>query len=126
MKRILVVEDDEGLSKTIARYLEAQMQWLVFQVQTVNQAFMEFGLQRIDGVITDVDLKAGGNGIALLSAMKDMGFRIPVYVQSGNPEWENQDLETLVRKTYNPALFRMKGISLKEGVQFLEEHMSQV
>ncbi len=91
--RILVVEDELGLSLLISEVLEGAG-CSVVTARDGMEAVEVLGLQRFDIVLTDINMPRM-NGLDLLRWMKAAGRRETVMVMTGSPEHETLHAEGL-------------------------------
>jgi DNA-binding NtrC family response regulator len=110
--RVLVVEDDPGISLAIKDHLEAHG-WPVTSARSVREALESFEIQDVRAVITDYALP-DGNAFDLVSLFKSTEPPLPVILLTGHPSPELERRaqrsgvdEFLVKPVKLPALEAM-------------------
>ncbi|MCI0652281.1 MAG: sigma-54 dependent transcriptional regulator [Planctomycetes bacterium] len=84
MKRkqhVLVVDDEKFVADSIAEILEAEG-WKSLTAESAGQALALLGSRQVDLVVTDLSMP-GGDGLGLLSAIKERGMQLPVILLTG-------------------------------------------
>lgn len=94
-KRILVVDDDPQLLKTVASMLTS-VGFDVIKVEGASAALVLIELERPDAILTDIHM-AEGDGIELINAIRGRGIEVPIIAMSGGSSSGSNYLE-LARK----------------------------
>lgn len=90
MTHILLVDDEELVRVVLENFLTNAG----YQVTTATNpidAYQIFQQNKIDLVITDVEMKVSETGIDLCSKVKSISQTTPVLVMSGNPSAHQQN-----------------------------------
>ena len=80
-KRILIVDDDEEIRKTVTTMLES-LDFIVTAVGGADAALALIENDRPDAILTDIHM-AEGDGFELINAVRERGLAIPIVVMSG-------------------------------------------
>jgi DNA-binding NtrC family response regulator len=95
-KRILIVDDDTEIRKTVTAMLES-IGFLVMAVAGANAAIALIDRERPDVILTDIHM-AEGDGLELINAVRDRGLNIPIVAMSGGGAISGLDNLELARK----------------------------
>jgi len=87
MARVLVVDDEKGIRKTISLFLE-NSGYDVDTAEDAERALQQVNLNDYDIVITDI-LMPGSSGFELLEEIKDKNSEIKVILITGDPRIES-------------------------------------
>jgi DNA-binding NtrC family response regulator len=110
MKRILLAEDDKGLSRSIDILLTLDG-YEVISVYNGEEALNNLCYQRYDLLITDI-IMPQLNGIELIQKIRKLHPQIPILVVSGNltdeiiNELQHQNIKKILPKPIDPVNFR--------------------
>jgi len=86
--KILIVEDEPALNKSIVEYLSSQ-QYLCESVSNYRDALDKIELYQYDCIVLDIMLP-GGNGLQLLQALKSAGKTDGVIIISAKNELDDK------------------------------------
>lgn len=86
--KILIVEDEPSLNKSIVEYLSSQ-QYLCEQVSNFQDGLEKIEIYQYDCIVLDIMLP-GGNGLQLLQALKDAGKTDGVIIISAKNELDDK------------------------------------
>ena len=91
--RTLIIADDEPLMRQILAQTLMDHGFSVLMAENGNQAFSFVKANRVDLVVTDLNMPQGG-GLGLLKSLHESEFKnMPVIVMTGNPEsYSKKDL----------------------------------
>jgi CheY-like chemotaxis protein len=95
-KRILVVDDDQEVLKTIASVLEL-IGFAVTSATGANAALALLDDSIPDAILTDIHM-AEGDGFELINAIRSRGLSIPIVAMSGGSGTLGTDHLELARK----------------------------
>jgi CheY-like chemotaxis protein len=80
-KRILIVDDDAEIRKTVTTMLES-LDFIVTASGGADAALALIESDRPDAILTDIHM-AEGDGFELINAVRERGLAIPIVVMSG-------------------------------------------
>ena len=86
--KILIVEDEPALNKSMVDYLSSQ-QYLCESVSTFREAMDKIGLYEYDCIVLDIMLP-GGDGLQILEELKKMGKTDGVIIISAKNELDDK------------------------------------
>lgn len=113
-KRILIVDDDPEIRKTVTAMLES-IGFLVMAVAGANAAIALIDRERPDAILTDIHM-AEGDGLELINAVRDRGLNIPIVAMSGGGAISGLD---------NLELARKLGAAAIVGKPFRSSHLAE-
>jgi PAS domain S-box-containing protein len=99
--RILLVEDDPGVRRSIARQLRGQ-QHHIFEAADANEAVHHLATEQLDLVVTDWSLPAGG-GARVLAEINEKSPSLPVLVITGYLQDAVPPEVALLLKPFEPS-----------------------
>jgi two-component system NtrC family response regulator len=82
-KRVILVDDDESLRRTL--FLMLHEQYRVYPVKNAREALRRFSNTKIDLIISDVKLP-DLNGLEMIAGFREAGYRGEVILISGYPD----------------------------------------
>ena len=94
IKKILVVDDDENIRKTLSLLLSEQ--YRVVQAKDGEEVMSRYARGAVDLVIADYRLP-GMTGVELIAAMRRQGYRGEAILISGHPDVIDADLLSKLR-----------------------------
>jgi len=80
-KRILIVDDDADMRKTVTTMLES-LDFIVTAVGGADAALALIENDRPDAILTDIHM-AEGDGFELINAVRERGLTVPIVAMSG-------------------------------------------
>ncbi|MGN6491633.1 MAG: response regulator transcription factor [Agriterribacter sp.] len=86
--KILIIEDEEELAKSIAEYLSAE-NYLCEFAPTFNEAMNKIAIYHYDCILLDITLP-GGNGLKILEALKKENKQEGVIIISAKNELDDK------------------------------------
>jgi CheY-like chemotaxis protein len=81
-KRILIVDDDADMRKTVTAMLES-LDFIVTAVGGADAALALIENDRPDAILTDIHM-AEGDGFELINAVRERGLTVPIVAMSGD------------------------------------------
>lgn len=90
-RTVLIVEDEFLIRMVLADTLHDEG-YDVIEAGNVLEAVAILGAQKVDAVITDVDMPGGLNGLDLVRMISEMHMQVPVIVASGKHRPRPEDL----------------------------------
>lgn len=85
---VMIVDDEEIVTRAIAGYLELETEYRVLTFQSPQDALAATKHERIDCVVTDF-LMPGMNGLEFLQAMRQLAPDVPAILLTGYADKEN-------------------------------------
>ena len=115
---VLVLDDEEGLRTTMAQLLKIHGYETV-TASTLEEARALLGTTSIQAVILDVGLKAGGNGLDLLSTIRERPEfdKAPILILTGGVLGPSEEM--LITRSRAFLFYKPEGFDTL--VQFLDE-----
>ena len=107
-KRILVVDDDPAVRRTIASLLEI-IGFHVIGVEGATAALALIASDRPDAILTDIHM-AEGDGIELINAVRDQDLKIPIIAMSGLAQWSWITWSSLASSEPQPSWTSYSGL----------------
>ena len=100
---VLLVDDEESFFDLYAWHLEKHEQLTFLHAQSGHAAFKVVENQKVDVVISDINMP-NGDGFWLLDKLTKHYHHIPVIIASGNNQYEERDLVNLGARDFVPKL----------------------
>ena len=100
---VLLVDDEESFFDLYAWHLEKHEQLTFLHAQSGHAAFKVVENQKVDVVISDINMP-NGDGFWLLDKLTKNYQHIPVIIASGNCLYEKNDLVKLGARDFVPKL----------------------
>ena len=100
---VLLVDDEESFFDLYAWHLETQELLTFLRAQSGHEAFKVVENQKVDVVISDINMP-NGDGFWLLDKLTKHYHHIPVIIASGNTLYEENDLINLGARDFVPKL----------------------
>jgi DNA-binding NtrC family response regulator len=91
-QRTVLIVEDEFLIRVLLADTLALEGYDVFEAGSVLEAVAVLGQQRIDAIITDVDMPGGLSGLDLAEMVSSKHMSIPVIVASGGHKLREDEL----------------------------------
>ncbi|HEX7815981.1 response regulator [Dyella sp.] len=90
MDTVLLVEDDPAVADITSMVLEDAGYEVLCASDAKDAQALASSRQDIDVVLTDVNLRAGADGLALVQGLRDGGLEAAVVVMSGDLSWASK------------------------------------
>ena len=91
-QRTVLIVEDEFLIRTLLADTLAHEGYDVFEAGSVLEAVAVLGQQRIDAIVTDVDMPGGLSGLDLAKMISSKHMSIPVIIASGGHKLRQDEL----------------------------------